>query len=173
MSNTIGSTDRNYSGWVNGGESTSTANSVYNAVFSNKDNSAIEVSDFLQLMITQMTNQDFTNPADDTQYLTQMAQFATMSQMTELAEYSKQNYLMSLLGKEATVSKYTIGGGATSDTGTISSVSLVSGEYTVTVNDKTYTLDQIMQLHSGASSDSTTKPDEETDDTEQEASDVE
>ena len=98
-------------------------------------------------MITQMTNQDFTNPTDDTQYLTQMAQFATMSQMTELAEFSKQNYIMSLLGKTATVSKYSIGGGVTKDTGLITSINLANGDYTVTVNGKSYSLEQIMQLH--------------------------
>lgn len=147
MANTIGS-DRNYNNWLNGGTPTSSADKVYDAVFSNDDsNQSIQVNDFLNLMITQMTNQDFTNPTDDTQYLTQMAQFATMSQMTELAEFSKQNYIMSLLGKTATVSKYSIGGGVTKDTGLITSINLANGDYTVTVNGKSYSLEQIMQLH--------------------------
>ena len=66
MANTIGS-DRNYNNWLNGGTPTSSADKVYDAVFTNDDsNQSIQVNDFLNLMITQMTNQDFTNPTDDT-----------------------------------------------------------------------------------------------------------
>ena len=67
--------DRNYSSIINGG---GTSGKVYNAVFSDDDSSDLSVNDFFNMMITQLTNQDFMNPVDDTQYLAQMAQFATM-----------------------------------------------------------------------------------------------
>ena len=35
---------------------------------------------FLQLLVTQLQNQDPTNPADSTQFVTQLAQFQTMEQ---------------------------------------------------------------------------------------------
>jgi len=35
---------------------------------------------FLQLLVSQLKNQDPTNPADSTQFVSQLAQFQTMSQ---------------------------------------------------------------------------------------------
>jgi flagellar basal-body rod modification protein FlgD len=35
---------------------------------------------FLQLLVSQLQNQDPTNPADSTQFVTQLAQFQTMEQ---------------------------------------------------------------------------------------------
>jgi flagellar basal-body rod modification protein FlgD len=35
---------------------------------------------FLQLLVAQLQNQDPTNPADSTQFVTQLAQFQTMEQ---------------------------------------------------------------------------------------------
>ena len=35
---------------------------------------------FLQLLVTQLQNQDPSNPADSTQFVTQLAQFQTMEQ---------------------------------------------------------------------------------------------
>lgn len=41
-------------------------------------------SDFLNLMITQLTNQDPTNPVDNEQFVAQMAQFSTLTGIQEL-----------------------------------------------------------------------------------------
>jgi flagellar basal-body rod modification protein FlgD len=44
---------------------------------------------FLQLLVTQLQNQDPTNPADSTQFETQLAQFQTMEQsMTQGTDIS-------------------------------------------------------------------------------------
>lgn len=140
----VGSTtDRNYEALLNGTASTN----KYNAVFSNEDKSSLDVTDFMNLMITQMTNQDFLNPTDNTEYMAQLAQFSSMQEMQKLAEYSKTNYAASLLGQTVTVAKNEIGGDVSKSTGVISSVSLVNNEFTVTVDGKSYSLDQIMQIH--------------------------
>lgn len=136
-------TDRNYEALLNGTASTN----KYNAVFSNEDKSSLDVTDFMNLMITQMTNQDFLNPTDNTEYMAQLAQFSSMQEMQKLAEYSKTNYAASLLGQTVTVAKNEIGGDVSKSTGVISSVSLVNNEFTVTVEGKSYSLNQIMQIH--------------------------
>lgn len=110
----------------------------------------VNVQDFLQLMIAQLKNQDFTNPVDDTQYVTQLAQFATMQQMQELAYYSKTNYAMGLVGKSVSVASYSLGGTVNKDFGPVEKVSLVNNEYLVTVNGKSYKLNQIMSVGSGS-----------------------
>ena len=120
------------------------------AVFTEKkDNSLISPSAFLNLMIAQMRNQDFLNPMDDTQFVTQMAQFSTMQQMMELAEYSKSNYAMSMVGKTVTASRFTVSGGLDTTTGVVKRISLVDNEYVLYIDDKRYMLSQVMEVHSG------------------------
>lgn len=111
----------------------------------------VSVQDFLQLMIAQLKNQDFTNPVDDTQYVTQLAQFATMENMQELAYYSKTNYVMSLIGKDVTAASLSLGGAVNKVTGPVEKVSLVNNDFTIYVGGKAFTLDQIMSVNDATS----------------------
>ncbi|MEA5010160.1 MAG: flagellar hook capping FlgD N-terminal domain-containing protein [Angelakisella sp.] len=124
----------------------------YDAVFTDKKENMVSVQDFLNLMVAQLANQDFMNPVDDTQYVAQLAQFATMQQMQELASYSKSNYVMSLIGQDVTVAKFTVSGNVEKVTGPVEKVSLIDNEYTIYVKGKPFTLDQIMELGSAKSS---------------------
>lgn len=159
ISSTGGSTDRYYESLLNG--TASTEKNTFDAVFSNEDKSSLNVSDFMNLMITQMTNQDFLNPTDNTEYMSQLAQFSSMQEMQKLAEYSKTNYATSLLGQTVTVAKNEIGGDVSKNTGVVTSVSLVNNEYTVKVNGQSYTLDQIMQLHQAGTTETEAEDDAE------------
>lgn len=133
-------------------KSTKTTNQTYDLVFTDKADQSVSVDDFLNLMVMQMTNQDFLNPMDDTQMVAQLAQFATMQQMQELAEYSKSNYVSSLLGKTVTASKFTVSGATETQTGPIQKISLVDNEYTLTVNGVNYSLSQIMEMRDSSDS---------------------
>lgn len=64
-------------------ETEQTGGQSWDAVFTDKADNGVSVDDFLNLMVAQLQNQDFMNPVDDTQYVTQLAQFATMQQMQE------------------------------------------------------------------------------------------
>ncbi|MCL1848455.1 MAG: hypothetical protein FWF83_02120 [Clostridiales bacterium] len=129
----------------------------YDAVFTDKkDNAGIKPSDFLNLMVAQMRNQDFLNPMDETQFVTQMAQFSTMQQMMELAEYSKTNYAMSLVGKSVTASRFTVSGGLDTVTGIVERVALYDNDFILYIADprypdddsqRRYYLSQVMEVH--------------------------
>lgn len=121
---------------------------TWNAVFEEKK-TGVTADDFLTLMVAQLTNQDFMNPVDDTQYVTQLAQFTTMQQMQEMANYTKTSYVMSLVGKSVTAAKITVSGELQKETGVIQSISLANNEFTIKVNDKKFTLEQIMEIHDG------------------------
>lgn len=131
---------------------TAAAQSNIDAVFE-EENKEVSVDNFLQLMIAQLKNQDFMNPMDDTQYVTQLAQFATMQQMQELAYYNKSNYVMSLIGNDVTVAKLGIGGEVEKQTGPIEKISFYQDEYYIHVGGKAYTLNQLMEVNSKSVSD--------------------
>ena len=119
----------------------------YDTVFSDKaDNSIMDPSDFLNLMVTQMQNQDFTDPMDNGEMIAQMAQFSNMQMMQEMAGHSKTNYAISLVGKSVTASRFTVSGDLDTTTGIVDKVSIVDNEYVIYVGDKRYDIGQIMSI---------------------------
>lgn len=122
-------------------------------VFTDKAEQSLSTEDFLNLIVMQMQNQDFTNPMDNSQMLTQMAQFSTLQQMQELAAYSKSNYVTSLLGTTVTAAKFAVNGDVQKETGPVQKISLVNNEYAIYVNDQKFSLEQLMELHDSSPSD--------------------
>lgn len=126
---------------------------VYDAVFTDKtDNSTMDQSDFLKLIVAQMQNQDFMNPMDNNQMVEQMVQFSNMQQMQEMAGYARSNYAMSLVGKTVTASRFKVNGELDTTTGPVQRISLVDDEYVVYVGGKKYSMNQIMDVSNGVSS---------------------
>ena len=124
----------------------------YNAVFTTKnDNATLSQDDFMKLMITELTNQDFNNTMDTSQMVNQMTQFSNMQAMQEMLSFSRTSYAMSLVGKTVTASRYTVGGELDTTTGKIDKVSLVDNEYVFYIGSKRYTLEQIMSVQDSAS----------------------
>ncbi|MGL5972240.1 MAG: flagellar hook capping FlgD N-terminal domain-containing protein [Oscillospiraceae bacterium] len=111
----------------------------------NKNN--VSIDNFLQMMVQQLSNQDFLNPMDDSQYLTQMATFATMQQMQELAYFSKSNYAMSLAGKDVTVARLGIGGKVDRIEGPVEKIAFLDNEYKIFVKGQAFSLNQIMEVN--------------------------
>lgn len=149
--------DRNYTEMLNGDKKTG---KVYNAVFSNGEEDKLSINEFFDMMILQLTNQDFMNPVDDTQYLSQMAQFATMQEMMDLCQFSKQNYVMSMLGKEVTIGKNQIGGKTSNITGVVEKIAIENDEYKIYVDGKAYELNKVTQISAGGNKEVADKPDE-------------
>lgn len=125
-----------------------------NTVFTNKQTQDMTSQDFLELMMVQLSNQDFMNPVDDTQFLSQMAQFTTMQQTQEMANLFKQSYVLSLVGQNVTAAKFKVNGEIDTATGIISKISLLDNEYLLYIGDKAFSLDQIMSLNAPGATDS-------------------
>ena len=72
--------------------------------------SEMDKDDFLNILITQLTHQDPTQPLEDKEFVAQMAQFSTLEQMTNMnSEFEKlsrmltANQAVSLLGKQVEI----------------------------------------------------------------------
>lgn len=59
-----------------------------------KDNGELGKDAFLKILITQLQNQDPTNPMDDREFIAQMAQFSSLEQMQNMTK-AMENLLMS------------------------------------------------------------------------------
>jgi len=128
----------------------------------NSSKSSVSSVDFLKLLSAQMANQDVMNPTDNTQYISQLAQFSSLQAMTELSQSGKSQldaietlaqisyaqYGASLVGKNVTVASYDENGKYVEAQGVVTNTNFASGNCTVTVNDKKYDLSSVMEVTS-------------------------
>lgn len=143
---------------TDGTSGTESTEKIWNAVFTDKKQSAVSTEDFLSLMVAQMTNQDFMNPMDDTQFVTQLAQFSSMQMMQEMSNYTKTSYVLSLVGKDVTAARITVSGELIKETGPVQKVSLTNNEFGIYVNGKKFTLEQLMEVGKTGETDSSGNP---------------
>ena len=106
------------------------------------------IDDFLKLLISQLQNQDPTNPMEDTQFISQMAQFSSLEQMTNMStSFSK---LASLLNAQEAYS--VVGRTVELNVGDATTSGIVEaatrGENPqVMVNGMYYSMDQIAAIY--------------------------
>ena len=106
--------------------------------------------DFLKLLVIQLENQDPTSPLDDKEFISQMAQFSSLEQMTQmnttlsnLIINNKINLSYSLLGKYVEVLDGTTG---QVEGGIVSEVSFGQGSPSISFNGLTYSVDDVTKV---------------------------
>jgi len=117
---------------------------------------SLNENDFMQLLVTQLQNQDPLNPVDNTQMLAQLAQFSALEEMTQVAQTdaqvlsavqnleSEMSLLMahSLIGASVTVQDAS----GNQVQGTVSSVTMNQGTPQIVVNGTSYPLTQVVGM---------------------------
>ncbi|MDY4467037.1 MAG: flagellar hook assembly protein FlgD [Treponema porcinum] len=104
--------------------------------------------DFLKLLITQLSNQDPTNPMEDTQFIAQMAQFSSLEQMTNMNEsFSKMASMINSSQAAATIGRTVdIDIGDTTARGVVEATTM-GAHPQVMVNGMYYDLDKIKAVY--------------------------
>ncbi|HHZ01807.1 MAG TPA: hypothetical protein GX396_02545 [Tissierellia bacterium] len=113
----------------------------------NKDN--LNMQDFLNLLVAQITNQDVMNPMDNTEFIAQMAQFSSLQAMSDLTELAMQAQATSLIGKNVVVADYNNYGQLEVYEGIVQRVTLHSGKAKLYVDDKEYDYSNVMEIKEG------------------------
>ncbi|MCR4926206.1 MAG: hypothetical protein K5917_07950 [Clostridiales bacterium] len=111
-----------------------------------KNNSLISSEGFLQLLATQLTNQDCLNPTEDTQFIAQMAQFTSLQAMQEVSDSVRLQYGASLAGKTAYLSGMNSEGRSYEITGLIEAVNFSSDKTLIIINGSAYPITDLKEV---------------------------
>ena len=103
--------------------------------------SYLDFDSYLQLLASQMSNQDFNDPMSDSEFLSQMASYSMMEAIGTMNQQSQISYATSLVGKAVTVNE-----NGTVDTGIVESVIISDDKYYLLVNGQKYTTDQVSDV---------------------------
>lgn len=122
--------------------------------------STLDMTSFLQLLAAQFQNQDPTNPTDNTEYISELAQFSSLQAMNTLTQYADEQYAASLVGKTVEVAQRDTNGQLVKKTGVVTSANFASSSGSTIFldndNNTSYSIGNVMQVL--ASNSQTTTP---------------
>ena len=125
----------------------------YKDKFKDANEELISSDTFLSLLVAEMTNQDPMEPTSNTEFVTQMAQFTSLTYSKNAATYSMSNYASSLVGKTVTAQKMD-GTEVVSRTGVVESVLKSGDSYTVRIDGVSFDISKITSISTTADSSS-------------------
>ena len=113
---------------------------------------SIDQSQFLQLLVAQLQNQDPLNPVTDQEFISQLATLNTVSSLSSLnANFSEMLKLQQLTQGAGLVGKtvtYTPTDGGAAATGTVDSLTTQDGKFVLAVGSARVGLDQVTTVTS-------------------------
>lgn len=102
--------------------------------------------EFLQLLVTQLQNQDPLNPQSDQEFVAQLAQFSALEQMTNMSATLTNTSAYGLVGKEVIVSTKDSTGKVNEVRGTVDFVQMQNGDAKLSINGELYSMDDLVQV---------------------------
>ena len=112
-----------------------------------KDGSSLDKQAFLQLLVAQMKYQDPLEPTDNTEYVSQLAQFSSLEAMNNMSSTMDMQRAASYVGKVVKVSTTNDVTGVTNEvTGTVDFISHSGSKTYVNINGEQYDLDDVTEV---------------------------
>ena len=115
-------------------------------VKSKSDSMGLDMTDFLKLMVAELTNQSIDQTADTSDMLNQMVQMQMVQALVNMTDASVMSYAASLVGKQVTVGQYDSEGKLQEVVGTVTGTGTYNGSQVVFVGDKYYPLSEILAV---------------------------
>lgn len=98
---------------------------------------------FMKLLVTQLANQNPLEPASDTEFIAQLAQFSSLEQLQSMNETMSQSQAYNLVGKDVYVKDAT---GKNILSGTVDGVIKLNGINYVVIGEETYPATDVIGL---------------------------
>ena len=98
----------------------------------------LDMTSFIQLMITQLTSQGIDNTMDTSEMLNQMVQMQMITSMVNMTDAVTMNYAASLVNQKVTVGKYGEDGKLQEIYGTVTGTGTINGQQVIFLDDKEY-----------------------------------
>lgn len=122
------------------------ANRDAEEVSKTRGSSELGKDEFLQLLVCQLQNQDPLNPQSDTEFISQLAQFSALEQMTNLNTAFSNSSAYSLVGKAVIVQQTDASGQSREVRGTVDYVEIKNGEAYLSIDGNSYSIDDLVQV---------------------------
>ncbi len=108
------------------------------AVTQTAKNSELDKDAFLQLLVTQMQNQDPLQPTDNTEYMSQLAQFSSLEAMNNISSQASVTQAMSLTGSYVIMNTTDAAGNINQISGLVDFVTVSEGKAMLNINGQYY-----------------------------------
>ncbi len=124
------------------GIDTSGASAVANAKTTKEGaNNELDKDAFLKLLVTQMQNQDPLEPTDNTEYMSQLAQFSSLEAMQNISSQGNVTQAMSLTGQYVIMNTTDAAGNLKQISGLVDFVTVTDGKAMLNINGTYYSYD--------------------------------
>lgn len=120
------------------GINTNTSSAVSPGLNANKAGNNMDKDMFLKLLVTQMQYQDPMNPTDNTEYMSQLAQFSTLEEMQNLGTSISSGQMLSLTGQYVILNVPDSAGNISQVSGIVDYVTVNDGKTFFHINDEYY-----------------------------------
>jgi flagellar basal-body rod modification protein FlgD len=113
---------------------------------SSSDNTTLDMTDFLQLMVAQFQNQSIDDTADTSDMLNQLVQMQMIQAITNITEATQMMYAGSMVGKEVTIGQYDSSGTLQTTVGTVTGTGYSNGEQILFVDGVSYAMSDVLAI---------------------------
>ena len=131
---------------INNGEIVKTANQINTEKEAEKSSSTVNKTDFMNLLVAQMKNQDPLEPTSNTDWVSQYATFSELEQMQNVANSSTLQRASDLVGKEVLVNSTDASGNVKQVQGKVDSVNFSGSNAYLTIDGVQYSIDDLVEV---------------------------